>query len=75
MSSCVQDNLWDAWWELTQPHVVKRNSPQLTTEIGSEATIGCYVNTHSGGLSVIEIVLYTHVIDYREVPSPPWRDV
>ena len=58
--------LRDAWWGLTQPHVVKRNSLQLTTEIGSVATIGCYANTHFGGLSVIEIVLYTHIIGITE---------
>jgi hypothetical protein len=58
----MQDNLWDAWWGLTPPHIVKRNPPQLTTKISSVATIGYYVHTHFSRLSVIEIVLYTHII-------------
>jgi hypothetical protein len=58
----MEDNLQDAWWGLTPPHVVKRNPPQLSTEIGSVATIGWYANTQFGGLSVIEIVPYTHII-------------
>jgi hypothetical protein len=31
--------------------------------------IGCYVNTHFSGLSVTEIVPYTHIMVTREVPS------
>ena len=62
----MPDNLWDAWWGLTPPHVVKQNPLQLTAEIGSVATIGCYTNTHFSGLSVIEIVLYTQIIAITE---------
>jgi hypothetical protein len=51
---------------LTPPHVVKRNSPQLSTENGSVATISWYANTHFGRLSVIEIVPYTHIIVLQE---------
>jgi hypothetical protein len=67
----MQNNLWNARWELTQPHIVKWNSPQLTTEIGSVAMIGGYVNTRASGLSVMEIVPYTHIIVIREVLSHP----
>jgi hypothetical protein len=58
----MQDNLWDAWWGLMPPHVVKRNPPQPTTEIGIVATIGRCANTHFSGLSVIEREPYTHII-------------
>ncbi|KAF8538952.1 hypothetical protein BDD12DRAFT_883743 [Trichophaea hybrida] len=74
MAPSAHDNLWDAWWGLTHPHIVKRNSPQLSTEIGSVATIGEYVNTHFGGLSVIEIDYnllddYVHYCTTGEYPS------
>jgi hypothetical protein len=62
----MQDNLWDAWWGLTPPHVVKQNPLQLTNEIGFVATIGYYANTHFCRLSVIETVAYTHVIVLQE---------
>jgi hypothetical protein len=58
----MQDNLWDAWWGLTPPHVVKWNPPELTTEIGPDTTIGYYANTHIGGLRVIDKIPYTHII-------------
>jgi hypothetical protein len=69
----MQDNLCDAWWRLTPPHIVELTPLQLTTEIGSVTTISCYANTHFSGLSVIEIVSYTHIIVHKRSTVMPYQ--